>query len=306
MLGHLSDPDLHLVRVFLAVANAGGVSAAQASLNVSQSTISVQLASLETRVGYRLCERGRSGFRLTPKGLKFLDASQRLISAVDAFCGEARHIDKTLVGTLAIGMIGHTATSASARLSEAVARFRRRDEAVRLSMVVRTPAELENQVIHGDLDVAIGYFWHRVPSLEYLPLFAERQAAYCGRLHPLYSRAGTLSLAESAEHDWVWRSYPVPEVKQQPPAQRITAVADNMEAVTVFILSGRHLGYLPEHHAAPLVDQGLLAPLNPAELFYEVTFHMLTRRAIQRREVLEAFVEDMVLVHGCRNRDRTV
>src|SRR5579864_938231 len=79
MLQQLSDLDLRLIRVFLSVLDAGGVSAAQTALNVSQSTISTQLATLETRLGFRLCERGRAGFRLTPRGEQFAQACRQLL-----------------------------------------------------------------------------------------------------------------------------------------------------------------------------------------------------------------------------------
>ncbi|WP_309775565.1 MULTISPECIES: hypothetical protein [Caballeronia] len=39
---------------------------------------------------------------------------------------------------------------------------------------------------------------------------AEDQLAYCARLHPLFARAGRVTLDEAAEHDWAWRSYPLP------------------------------------------------------------------------------------------------
>ena len=78
MLGRLSDLDLRLVRVFLAVVDASGVSAAQMTLNVGSSTISTQLATLETRLGFRLCDRGRGGFKLTPKGA-MLDVYKRQV-----------------------------------------------------------------------------------------------------------------------------------------------------------------------------------------------------------------------------------
>lgn len=45
-------------------------------------------------------------------------------------------------------------------------------------------------------------------------------------------------------------------------------------ATAVLVLSGRHLGYLPEHFAASYVEAGLLAPVNPAVLCYDVQFHM--------------------------------
>ena len=51
MLTSVSNPDLHLLRVFIAVAESGGFSKAQIALNVSQSTISTQMIDLETRLG---------------------------------------------------------------------------------------------------------------------------------------------------------------------------------------------------------------------------------------------------------------
>ena len=63
MLMNLSEGDLRLLRVFAKVVEAGGFSAAQIELNVSQSTISTHMTALEQRLGMRLCERGRSGFR---------------------------------------------------------------------------------------------------------------------------------------------------------------------------------------------------------------------------------------------------
>ncbi|WP_038497421.1 LysR family transcriptional regulator [Collimonas arenae] len=300
MLNQLSDLDLRLIRVFLSVLDAGGISAAQTTLNVSQSTISSQIATLETRLGYRLCERGRAGFRLTSRGEQFSLGSRRLIENIDHFCLDARQIGRKLVGKLQLGLIGHAAMSTNARLSQAIARFRARDEAVMLSLAVLSPGQLEEEVINGRLDLGIGYFWHRLPNLEYIPLYSERQVAYCAAEHPLFTRAGNVSREAVADHDWVWRSYPLPEADGTDGAflpARVTALADNMEAVAVLILSGRHLGFLPEHFAAPLVQQGLLTALNPQLLSYDVTLHMVTRRQSSRGEVLQAFLDDLIAAH---------
>ncbi|MDB5769224.1 MAG: Transcriptional regulator, LysR family, partial [Collimonas fungivorans] len=215
-------------------------------------------------------------------------------------CLDARQIGRKLSGQLHLGLIGHAAMSANARLSQAIARFRARDEAVTLSLAVLAPGQLEEEVINGRLDLGIGYFWHRLPNLEYLPLYTEHQVAYCAAAHPLFRQAGKLTTAALAQHDWVWRSYPLPEADGPggvfSPA-RVTALADNMEAVAVLILSGQHLGFLPQHFAAPLVQQGLLAALNPALLSYEVTLHMVARRQSSRGEVLQAFLDDLVAEH---------
>ena len=64
------------------------------------------------------------------------------------------------------------------------------------------------------------------------------------------------------------------------------------------MLSGRHLGYLPGHFAAPYVKEGLLAPLNPAKMRYRVAFQMVTRGRQLRNEIVEAFIEDMNAAHA--------
>ena len=137
MLGNLNDIDLRLVRVFLAVVDAGGLTPAQSTLNVGQPTISTQLSALEVRLGYRLCERGRAGFRLTAKGERFVELARRLLVNVNEFAAQARHMDRQLVGSVHIGLIGHLPIAENARISDAIARFRRRSESVRFTVSVR-------------------------------------------------------------------------------------------------------------------------------------------------------------------------
>jgi DNA-binding transcriptional LysR family regulator len=81
------------------------------------------LAALETRLGYRLCERGRAGFALTAKGSQLLNASRHLLDAAEAFCVEARQLERKLLGQLRIGVVGHTTMRAHARCRKPFAAF---------------------------------------------------------------------------------------------------------------------------------------------------------------------------------------
>lgn len=293
MLTNLSDLDLRLIRVFLAVADAGGLSLAQAMLNVNQSTISTQLSTLEARLGFRLCERGRSGFRLTPKGDRFAQAARRMLDVVNDFCEEARNIEKKLSGSLRIGLIGHTDPVQNAKLGLAISSFRERDEAVRFHIFNRSPNEIEEQMLAGELDMGIGYFWHQLPELEYVPLYVETQVGYCGRGHPLFGALERIGTVDVGNYEWIGRSYPVPEFESQFGQQNYSARADNMEAVAVLVMSGRYCGFLPAHFAAPYVALGLLQPLNSDELAYRVTIHTCSRKASRRSDVIEAFMSDL-------------
>lgn len=298
MLTNLSDLDLRLIRVFLAVVDAGGLSLAQAVLNVNQSTISTQLSTLEARLGFRLCERGRAGFRLTPKGERFAQAARRMLDVVNDFCEEARNIEKKLSGSLRIGLIGHTDPAQNAKLGQAIATFRKRDEAVRFHIFNRSPNELEEQMLAGELDLGIGYFWHQLPELEYAPLYVEKQIAYCGQGHSLFGTSDQIGAVDVGNYEWIGRSYPVPEFESRFGQKSYGARADNMEAVAILIMSGRYCGFLPSHFAEPYVRQGLLQALNEEDLSYRVTIHTCSRRTTRRSDIIEAFMSDLRAIMG--------
>ncbi|CAB3720776.1 LysR family transcriptional regulator [Achromobacter kerstersii] len=303
MLSQVSDLDLRLIRVFIAIVDAGGVSAAQDMLGVGQSTISSQLATLETRLDFKLCERGRGGFRLTAKGQRFEKLARGALASLNTFSAEARNMHRQLVGDLTLGLIGNATMAHNVRIGQAIERFRQRDEAVRLSVLIRGPRELEELLLKDDMQVAVGYFLHRVPMLDYTPLFQERQVAYCGATHPLAPRAGRVTVDEVANADWTWRTYPLPEASFTGRPRRITSQADNMEAAAMLILSGAHLGYLPEHFAAPYVAAGLLHALDANTFRYDVDISMVAKKRPYLNDITVAFLEDIRAALGVAAND---
>ena len=188
MLSQLRDLDLQLLRLFVTVVESGGFSAAQGELGIGQSTISTQMAKLETRLGFRLCERGKAGFRLTPKGEQVLAATRKLFAAIETFKGEAQGMADKLLGELRIGLSEALSDEVLQRIGEAIGRFSQRNQAVQIELVSAMPDELERRLLQDQLQLAIGYFSGSQTALDYQPLFDERQSLYCGRQHPLLDR----------------------------------------------------------------------------------------------------------------------
>ncbi|MCY1390400.1 pca operon transcription factor PcaQ [compost metagenome] len=296
MLGNVTELDLRLIRVFLAVVEAGGISAAQTTLNTTQPTISAQLASLEARLGFRLCERGRAGFSVTPKGTQFVDAARRLLAAAEGFRVEVQHINRTLSGNINIGLLGQIDPVANKKIALAIARLRARHDGLYFHFSELSPSLLEEKIINGHLDLAIGYFWHRLPSIDYFALFQETQIAYCGPTHPLFNKVGSLTREDVAEHDWVWPSHPLPEMPAPTSIERLTALTDSMDGAALLILSGQHLGFLPQHYAARHEQLGQLLALNAQQLRYEVDFHAAVRHSARQRDVVSAFLAELMAV----------
>ena len=104
MLGTVRDFDLKLLTVFIAVVENRGFSAAQAALNVGQSTISGYMADLETRLGMRLCNRGISGFELTEDGKVVYEVAKELFRSIDVASARIQAQSGALTGPLKIAI----------------------------------------------------------------------------------------------------------------------------------------------------------------------------------------------------------
>lgn len=298
MYSNVQDIDLRLLRIFDAIVSSGGFSAAQATLNMSQSTISTHMSTLETRLGCRLCERGKSGFHLTEKGVRVLKATHELFASLDGFVGQVRGLSGRLVGDLSIGLLDNIVTHDAARLSQALARFYQRDQDVRLQFFVKSPTELELAVLDGQLHAAISYVGHRLPTLDYRNLFSEEISIYCGETHPLFQYSN-VPLSELENYPWVKRGYMLPSSLLPVNTARLalTATAHHMEAVAHLILAGSHLGYLPQHYAEQWVQQGKMQVLNVETHSYVVEHSLITRCGRPPSEALDALLADILSEH---------
>lgn len=292
MLSQLRDLDLQLLRLFVCVVECGGFSAAQGELGIGQSTISTQMAKLEIRLGYRLCERGKAGFRLTPKGEQVLASTRKLFAAIELFKGEAQGMADKLLGELRIGLSEALDAQVLERVARAIGRFRQRNQAVQIELISAMPGELERRLLQDQLHLAIGYFAERQAGLECQPLFEEQQRLYCGQGHPLFGRAqpssAQLEACDGIEHPYRFIS----AIEPFQPANS-SARTEQVEGCLAFILSGAHIGYLPRHIAAPWQAAGQLQALGPESLGFAVQFYLAQHRGRQPSEAQLALVADL-------------
>ena len=298
-LGQLGDSDLRLLKVFKCVADCGGMSAAELELNVGTSTISRHVKDLEIRLGLTLCRRGRAGFALTLEGERIYEETNRLLSAVDVFRGGIDDIHDRLGGTLEIGIFDKTATNPKARISEAVARFSDTAPEVAMQIHVATINTIERKLIDGSLHVGIIPSHRSSESLAYDPVFSETMLLYCGADHPLFT-------ATRAPGDWKsLRTYkfaglgyhsPNMEASQRGGLRRAATGLDQ-EAIATLILSGRFLGFLPDHYADVFERQGRMHHVRPELFRYECEFVCVMRRSPSPSRTASAFRACLLEAH---------
>ncbi|MGF1680178.1 LysR family transcriptional regulator [Photobacterium minamisatsumaniensis] len=73
------------IRIFLAVVEAGSMSAAAQVLGMSQPTVSRQVLALEEKVGFNLFDRSCTGLTLTSMGEGLLETARQTASGAEAF-----------------------------------------------------------------------------------------------------------------------------------------------------------------------------------------------------------------------------
>ncbi|RWE76938.1 MAG: LysR family transcriptional regulator [Mesorhizobium sp.] len=91
-----------LLRCFLTVSDTQSFSVAATRLNVTQSTVSHQIARLEEHLGKQLFERTKRSCRITPDGRELIPYAARVLQAVDEM--EQNFKPQLLSGTVVIGV----------------------------------------------------------------------------------------------------------------------------------------------------------------------------------------------------------
>ena len=293
--------DVRLLKIFVTIVEAGGFAAAQSELNLSLSTISSHIAALEGRLNLTLCRRGRAGFRLTDEGRAVYDEVKRLFTTIDQFDGRMRGLKQRLTGTLAIGLTDNTITDSSSKLNAVIANFTDRAPDVALSIVTRPPHELLRDVISGQLHVAIASFPRVTLGLEYVDLYSEVQRFYCGADHPLFKVADTeIEIDTVRNYNLVGRYYWNSRDLKIFAVANPRAVVSDMEAECRLILSGRFLGYLPEHYAARYVEQGLMRPIRSDLFSYKANFQVAFDKAQTKTGPRPFFVDLLIEEYGAK------
>ncbi|QLC73673.1 LysR family transcriptional regulator [Pseudomonas sp. LPB0260] len=292
-LAQVSDFEIRLLKLFRSVVECGGFSAAESVLGIGRSAISQQMSDLEQRLGLRLCQRGRAGFALTEEGREVYQSTQQLLAALESFRTEVNGLHQNLRGELNIGLTDNLVTVPHMRITNALARLKERGPDVRIHIRMTPPSEVEQGVLDGRLHIGVVPQAGALSGLEYQSLYDERSLLYCAVGHPLfYVDDQQLADARLDAQDAIAPTFRLPpEVQGQYQQLNCTASASDREGMAFLILTGRYIGYLPDHYAAAWVQQGRLRALKAGTRYYDLSLAAVTRKGRRPHLVLESFLE---------------
>ena len=194
----MTTPELRQLRAFVAVAEAGSLTAAARTLHIAQQSLSQQMRELEAQLGVLLLERSTRGVTLTAPGEVLLREARPVLAQADRAAEAVRRVARGEVGHLRLGFLPSVANYVMPPIVRA---FRERHPRVALETQDLPIAQLVERLREGGLDAG----FTRPPEVADVAtecVLREPVAAVLPAGHPLAARPA-LRLSDLADEPWV-------------------------------------------------------------------------------------------------------
>ncbi|OQM74110.1 LysR family transcriptional regulator [Manganibacter manganicus] len=143
------------LRYFVTAAEHGNVTSAASVLNISQPSVSVAIAQLETELGVQLFLRHHSkGIALTPVGRAVLQQARDLLSRVDDFVGAVENANVEIRGNVFVGCLSYLAAR---YFGEILGEFSKRFPEVTIQFRDLSQENLLDGIRMGELELGVTY-----------------------------------------------------------------------------------------------------------------------------------------------------
>lgn len=173
---------------------------------------------------------------------------------------------------------------------------------VTLDISMEPPNIIEEGVINGRFNLGIVPLHRQSPMLSYTNLYPEHMRLYCGRQHEFFDRLNDeIDLAQLRQFSYAGLSFNSPNMAvHQNLKLRKSAFVQNEEALTLLVLTGRYLGFLPTHTAQPLVDAGLIGEVECKDAQFTSHMAVAVRKSASKGRRLNVFLECLAKAHGLK------
>jgi len=162
--------NLRTLRYFVAIVDAGSLSAAAQAISIAQPALSRQLRELEREMGQPLLIRGTRGVRLTAAGLTLYESSQRMLAEAARLRRQMTQRPASAATTVTIGI---SPTLAAVLVPGLFEQSRRGLDGIRIKVREAFTPSLLEWVERGVVDMAVVTNPSPGGSLALQPLLGE-------------------------------------------------------------------------------------------------------------------------------------
>jgi molybdate transport repressor ModE-like protein len=295
--------DVGRLRLLREVDLRGSIAAAAREVGLTPSAVSQQLTILEREAGTPLLERSPRGVLLTGAGQALVARARSILELLEEARSDLDRLTGELSGHVRIGTV---ASAAAALVSEAAIRLTADHAALELTVTVAEPARSIDQLLNGDVDIAIVdvYDGVPVPVPDYLlatdlctePLVVvSAPGALPGR--------GAVALSQLSGADWVMPPLEAAcgqavrfGCRAEGFEPRVRWETDDMLLLVRAVAAGHGIAVLPRLAVADNVAEIEIRPL--AEPAMSRRLLALTRSSSQDRPIIRAALQELVKATG--------
>jgi DNA-binding transcriptional LysR family regulator len=188
----VSQINLKLLHMFIAVAENRSFRQASEQLNRSQSAVSMQIKLLEEQVGVALFHRTTRRVELTTEGQRLLTHARRALDEWDSGLREIREVVDMQRGTLSLACMP---TIAATILPQVLRTFQTKYPGIKINLRELASDELLESVRRREVDFGIAPWVDRQTEFQFAPLFDDPIYALATRAFPFRKRSA-IDLAE--------------------------------------------------------------------------------------------------------------
>jgi DNA-binding transcriptional LysR family regulator len=191
--------DLLTLRVVIAVAESGSISAGSDRLQLAVAAASARISAMEAALGIRIFERSSRGVELTSAGRMLVQRGRELLSDADQLATDLRD--------WSLGLAGHVRMLANASallqvLPERLEQFTRSHPRIRVDVEERMSPEIPGALLEGRADVGVVDVVTPSQGLAYFPFFRDQLALVVPSGHAL-ANASEARLAQLLRENFI-------------------------------------------------------------------------------------------------------
>lgn len=277
--------NLNALTSFVAIVETGSLVRASERLNVTQSTITARLKTLEAEIGQVLLNRQKSGVTLTPAGTKLLHYAR----VMTGLWGQAKSEAGLPEGTHSLCTLACHTDLWAQHGRPLMDRIKQDHPGMAFALLGGTHPGLDTALARGEVDILIG-FEDRVRAAQSLYPLPPTKLIVC---------ADSPDASLHFNPDYIFVDYGPDYRRTHAEHYHASGTArisfDRPDWALTHLLTHGGTAYLPEDLAQPYLDAGRLFFLREAPVLERAAFMIVNTRAEAQWPWLPALAEHMAM-----------
>ena len=187
------------LKLFCDLAETASFTKAAKINGVTQSAVSQQISSLETKFDAVLIERSKKKFSLTKEGNTLYKYSKQIIQTYDELRHKIQEIQNVVTGSIKLVTIYSIGLH---ELPPYLKKFLKKHPTVNVSVEYRRATQLYEDIVTGMADIGLVAYPQKDPRLQVTSLAEDMLVLICHPDHPL-AQQPKVKLSEIASHKFI-------------------------------------------------------------------------------------------------------